>query len=133
MRIIYRDDKIAAARRWVPILVGIMAGTFSAYLATKVSTTWSISTDCIWSLIGLASFFIVWGITHVAVRRQSVGMENRNQSLRKLFRLPLICSAALLSSHTAPTTSPMRSGHWQRSSRRWMAMRSAVPSPSPIG
>jgi PiT family inorganic phosphate transporter len=31
------------------------------------------------------------------VRSLSTGMENRNQSLRKLFHLPLICSAALLS------------------------------------
>ncbi len=29
--------------------------------------------------------------------RQSEGMENRNQALRELFHLPLICSAALLS------------------------------------
>jgi PiT family inorganic phosphate transporter len=40
-------------------------------------------------------------LTYVAakpwVRHQSEGMENRNQSLRKLFHLPLICSAALLS------------------------------------
>jgi PiT family inorganic phosphate transporter len=31
------------------------------------------------------------------VRSQSEGMENRNQGLRKLFHLPLVCSAALLS------------------------------------
>ncbi|MGR3676369.1 MAG: inorganic phosphate transporter, partial [Paracoccaceae bacterium] len=34
-RIIYQNDKIAAARRWVPILVGIMAGAFASYLALK--------------------------------------------------------------------------------------------------
>jgi PiT family inorganic phosphate transporter len=34
-QIIYRDDKIAAARTWVPVLVGIMAGTFASYLALK--------------------------------------------------------------------------------------------------
>ena len=32
-RIIYREDKIAAARTWVPILIGIMAGAFASYLA----------------------------------------------------------------------------------------------------
>ncbi|HVK91802.1 MAG TPA: inorganic phosphate transporter, partial [Mycoplana sp.] len=30
--IIYRDDKIAAARRWVPALIGLMSGSFAAYL-----------------------------------------------------------------------------------------------------
>lgn len=33
--IIYVDDKIAAARRWVPVLIGIMAGAFATYLAVK--------------------------------------------------------------------------------------------------
>ena len=31
------------------------------------------------------------------IKRQSQGMENRNRSLRVLFKIPLICSAALLS------------------------------------
>ncbi|ERM00419.1 hypothetical protein Q644_05235 [Brucella intermedia 229E] len=34
-RIVYRADKIAAARVWVPILVGLMAGTFATYLIMK--------------------------------------------------------------------------------------------------
>jgi phosphate/sulfate permease len=34
-RIIYQEDKIASARTWVPILVGIMAGAFSSYLVLK--------------------------------------------------------------------------------------------------
>lgn len=34
-RIIYQEDKIAAARKWVPVLVGIMAGAFASYLALK--------------------------------------------------------------------------------------------------
>jgi len=48
-------------------------------------------------LISLAVFAGTWLLVHPLIRRQSVGMENRNQSLRKLFHLPLICSAALLS------------------------------------
>ena len=33
--ILFREDKLAAARTWVPILVGLMAGIFSMYLVTK--------------------------------------------------------------------------------------------------
>ena len=33
--IIYMDDKIAAARRWMPVLITIMAGAFAGYLAMK--------------------------------------------------------------------------------------------------
>jgi inorganic phosphate transporter, PiT family len=95
--IIYQDDKITAARRWVPVLIGIMAGAFTAYLATKgLSRVVQLSGVQI-ALLGIGAFAIAWGISHVDVRRRSEHMENRNQSLRKLFALPLICSAALLS------------------------------------
>ena len=95
--VIYRDDKIAAARRWVPVLVAVMAGAFSWYLSVKgLKRVWrpEIQTVIVTSLI---VFLAVWAIIHPLIRRQSEGMENRNQSLRVLFRIPLICSAALLS------------------------------------
>jgi PiT family inorganic phosphate transporter len=95
--IIYRDDKIAAARLWVPVLVAVMAGSFAAYLATKgLKQVVELGAGEI-ALIGIVAALLGWGISHVSVGRQSVGMENRNQSLRRLFTLPLICSAALLS------------------------------------
>ncbi|HCO99996.1 MAG TPA: anion permease, partial [Rhodospirillaceae bacterium] len=95
--VIYRDDKIAAARRWVPVLVAVMAGAVSWYLSVKgLKRVWrpEIQTVIVTSLI---VFLAVWAIIHPLIRRQSEGMENRNQSLRVLFRIPLICSAALLS------------------------------------
>jgi PiT family inorganic phosphate transporter len=96
-RIIYQDDKIAAARLWVPVLIGIMAGAFAAYLATKgLKKIVHLPATHI-ALIGVGSFLLAWGLAHLGVARQSRGMENRNQSLRRLFALPLIISAALLS------------------------------------
>ncbi|MDI6834546.1 MAG: inorganic phosphate transporter [Rhizobiaceae bacterium] len=95
--IIYRHDKIAAARRWVPILIALMLGTFSAYLALKgLNQIVRISLP-VAVLIGLATGGIGWALSVPLIRRQSIGLENRNQSLRKLFRLPLIFAAALLS------------------------------------
>jgi PiT family inorganic phosphate transporter len=95
--LIYQDDKIAAARRWVPILVAIMAGAFAWYLAIKgFKRIWQPDTATV-AVIGIVTFFAVWAIMRPLIRRQSEGMENRNQSLRVLFRIPLICSAALLS------------------------------------
>ncbi|MFA9442284.1 MAG: inorganic phosphate transporter [Hyphomicrobium sp.] len=97
INLIYQDDKIAAARRWVPVLIAIMAATFSSYLLIKgLKHIWSPD---LLTIAGIAAVFYV--LVYVAmkpwVRRQSEGMENRNQSLRKLFHLPLICSAAMLS------------------------------------
>lgn len=96
-RIIYRDDKIAAARRWVPVLVGIMAGAFGAYLALK-GLKKIIKIDMPTALlIGLAIGVVVWMVMIPTIRKQSQGLENRNKSLKVLFGIPLVVSAALLS------------------------------------
>ncbi|MCL6285767.1 inorganic phosphate transporter [Ruegeria sp. 2012CJ41-6] len=96
-RIIYRDDKIAAARRWVPILVGIMAGAFASYLALK-GLKKIIKIDLTTALmIGAAIGVLVWIVMIPVIRRQSQGLENRNKSLKVLFGIPLVVSAALLS------------------------------------
>lgn len=95
--IIYQDDKIAAARRWVPVLIAIMSGAFAAYLAMK-GVKKVIKIDLTTALIaGVVVGVAAWMITRPLIRMQSEGLENRNQSLRKLFGIPLICSAALLS------------------------------------
>jgi PiT family inorganic phosphate transporter len=96
-RIIYREDKIAAARFWVPLLIAVMAGAFAAYLASKGLNHVSTLDPAALSAIGLATFFIAWGLSFLHVRRASRGMENRNQTLRRLFKTPLVASAALLS------------------------------------
>ena len=97
-RIVYREDKIAAARRWVPILVGLMAGTFATYLAMKGASKRIVKIDIGTALlIGAATGAAIYALTIPLIRRQSEGMENRRRSLKALFGLPLIISAALLS------------------------------------
>ena len=95
--IIYQDDKIAAARRWVPLLIAIMAGAFAAYLAMKGLKKIFKLDGAMIAALGVGAFFVVWLVIKPLIHRQSEGMENRNQSLRRLFRIPLIFSAALLS------------------------------------
>ena len=96
-KIIYQDDKIAAARRWVPVLIGIMAGAFGAYLALKgLSKVVKVELGTA-LLIGLAVGALSYAASAPLIRRQSEGMENRNKSLKALFGLPLVISAALLS------------------------------------
>ena len=95
--IIYQDDKIAAARRWVPLLIALMAGSFTIYLAIKGLSQLVHLANSTVLMLGAAAFLAVWALSSAYVARQSKGMENRNQSLRKLFNLPLIISAALLS------------------------------------
>ena len=96
-RIIYQDDKIAAARKWVPVLVAIMAGAFAAYLSVK-GLKKIIKIDLQTALlIGVALGAATWAIMIPVVKKQSEGLENRNKSLKVLFAIPLIVSAAMLS------------------------------------
>ncbi|MFN4099814.1 MAG: inorganic phosphate transporter [Pararhodobacter sp.] len=96
-RIIYRDDKIAAARVWVPIMIGVMGGVFATYMALKglnalvrLSLGGSV-------LVGLAVAVPLTLLMRPVIARQSRGLENRTKSLKVLFGIPLLLSAALLS------------------------------------
>lgn len=96
-RIIYRPNMIEAARFWVPILVGIMGGCFATYLSLKgldklIKIPFGTAV-----LIGLGVGFVLTFAMRPVIRRQSEGMENRKKSLKILFNIPLIFSAALLS------------------------------------
>lgn len=96
-KIIYREDRVAAARRWVPVLVALMSGVFAMYLVTKgLSRVWHPPMTLV-LLIG-AGFFI-GGLLAARpwIQRRSRGMENRRKQIASLFTLPLIFAAGLLS------------------------------------
>lgn len=89
-KIIYREDKIAAARTWVPILVGIMAGAFATYLALKgIKKIIKIDIGTA-LLIGAAIGALVWVAMIPVIRKQVEGLENHNKSLKVLFGPKLI-------------------------------------------
>ncbi len=96
-RIIYRPDKIAAARVWVPVLIGVMGGVFACYMALKGLSrliSFSLGESV---LIGIAVGVPLALLMRPVIRRQARGLENRNKSLKLLFAIPLVFSAALLS------------------------------------
>ena len=92
-----KQDKISAARRWVPLLIAIMAGAFSTYLSVKgfkKIIKIDLETALLIGAITLAMFYL---ITRPLIRKQSEGMENTKKSVRSLFKIPLVFAAALLS------------------------------------
>ncbi|WP_439616516.1 inorganic phosphate transporter [Shinella sp.] len=95
--IIYREDKIAAAKTWVPVLVGVMAGAFAAFIANGGTNGFYYVPIGRALVVGLVFGIVTYVVTRPIIRRHAEGLDNRNQSLRTLFRIPLICSAALLS------------------------------------
>lgn len=96
-RIIYQPDKIQAARKWVPGLVGFMAGAFATYLSLKGFKNVFHITMGGAVTIGLIIGVICWLWMIPVIKRQSEGLENRNKSLKILFSVPLVASAAMLS------------------------------------
>ena len=95
---IYRtEDMIASARRWVPVLVAIMAAAFSMYLLTKgLKKLWRPGVPVV-AGIGVAAFVGFYAVVKPMVAHASVRMEKRRKAVSTLFTIPLICSAALLS------------------------------------
>ncbi|MHA1538118.1 MAG: inorganic phosphate transporter [Alphaproteobacteria bacterium] len=95
--ILFREDKLAAAKTWVPVLVGLMAGVFSMYLVSKgLKKIWK--PDFVYILaIGVGFFAASYAWVKPRIVRRAATMENRRKSVSSLFVMPLICSAALLS------------------------------------
>ena len=95
--IIFKEDKIKAARRWVPVFVAIMAAVFSIYLVMKgLKRVWEPDAVIIIA-IGAAAFATAYLGMRSLVERAARGLENRRKSVSTLFTIPLICAAALLS------------------------------------
>ena len=95
--VVYREDKIAAAVFWMPILVALITGIFASYFVLIAIERVMDIHPLNGLAIGAAVSGATYGVMRPVIRRQAVGLENRNQSLRKLFSVPLILSAALLS------------------------------------
>ena len=95
--IVYRADKITAAKRIVPYLVAIMSWAFATYLILKgLKRLWKfdfVEAGLIGFTIAVATFVLVKPL----IRRASDKLENDRDSVNLLFTLPLICAAALLS------------------------------------
>ncbi|MBT3360228.1 MAG: inorganic phosphate transporter [Rhodospirillales bacterium] len=95
--ILFQPDRIAAARRWVPVLVGIMCSAFAMYLMVKgLKRVWKFDGEMV-AVAGVAVFFLSWLLFRPVIARKSVGLENRKKAVHGLFAAPLIAAAALLS------------------------------------
>ncbi|HZL29981.1 MAG TPA: anion permease [Pseudolabrys sp.] len=96
-KIIYREDRVAAARTWVPALVALMSGVFAIYLVTTgLQHLWQPSTPVVLA-VGAAFFVASLYAARPWVHRRSIGMENRRKHIAGLFTLPLIFATGLLS------------------------------------
>jgi len=95
--ITYRKDKIAAAQRMVPIMIAVMVWAFSTYIALK-GLKKIVKIDLLTAVgIGLAVAITSYFIVSPLIKRFSKTLPNEKQSINRLFTVPLIFAAALLS------------------------------------
>jgi PiT family inorganic phosphate transporter len=110
-QILYKEDKLAAAKKIVPILVAVMAAAFITYLTLKgLKKVWPVIVDTlsflpqtkkptlfIALLFGLIGASITFVIVKPRIAKRVMGMEATRESINLLFTIPLIFAAALLS------------------------------------
>ena len=108
---VYKEDKIAAARKWVPVFVAIMSWAFVTYLTLKgLKKIWPSIVDIlvflpdtkkpsfiIAAIFGLIVAGIVYLIVKKTVAKRASNLENTREAINLLFTVPLIFAAALLS------------------------------------
>jgi PiT family inorganic phosphate transporter len=95
--ITYQEDMLGAARKVVPLLVGLMVWAFSTYLILKgLKKIWKADFSSA-LMIGLAIAVTVFFLCRPLVKAAADKMNNSKESVNGLFTLPLIISAALLS------------------------------------
>lgn len=95
--ITYKEDRIAAAKRWVPFLIGIMAWAFSTYLILK-GIKKIVKVDFQMALLyGFGIAVATYLVVKPMIAKAASVLENEKQSVNTLFTIPLICAAALLS------------------------------------
>jgi PiT family inorganic phosphate transporter len=93
----YQKDMLAAAKKMVPILIAIMAMAFSTYLVLKgLKKIWKVDFSMA-LMIGFGMAVFIYSISRPWIARQSGKQPNDKQGVNKLFTVPLIFSAALLS------------------------------------
>jgi len=114
--ILYKEDRLAAMNKMVPIYVSIMAFAFATYLTLKgLKKIWPSIVDTINAVspiamemtkkptlthgltIGLIAAVITFIIVKPLVKKASAKLTNSAKDANSLFTIPLIFAAALLS------------------------------------
>ena len=114
--ILFKEDKVSAAKTYVPIFVGIMSWAFITYLTLKglkhiwpqvveglnilpfVSMEITKKPTFLTALIfGFIAFLVVYFVLKSRLKNNSSIVDNKRASVNTLFTIPLIFSAALLS------------------------------------
>lgn len=97
IKVLNAQDRLAAAAKWVPVLIAVMAAAFAAYMAMKgLKKIWKPSSIEI-AAFSIATYVAALYLARPYIARQVKGLKNRKKDINGLFDLPLIIGVALLS------------------------------------
>ena len=95
--ITYKPEMKLAARKMVPILIAIMAWAFGTYLMLKgLKKIWKVDFLTA-AMIGAVVAAFIYVVVKPLVAKASMKLSNDKEGVNRLFTVPLIFAAALLS------------------------------------
>lgn len=92
-----REDKISAARRWVPVFLAVMGGAFAMFFALKLPDRYADPSSLEALTIGLLGGGLCYLIARPVVQSRADALEQSKGAIKALFRLPLVIAAILMS------------------------------------
>ena len=96
IKILNVKDKKSASSKWLPILIALMAGAFTAYMALKgFKKIYKASFNEVYSYT-LLSMLIAYFVSKPFIQKQIKFLENKKDDVYKLFHLPLLLGVGLL-------------------------------------
>jgi len=114
--IVFKEDRVMAAKKWVPVYVSVMSWAFVTYLVLKgLKKVWPQIVSFVnnniatilpvtkkpgfltASTIGLIAAIIVFIFVKRAIAKNQSIADNSRKSINALFTIPLVFAAALLS------------------------------------
>ena len=95
--IIYADDKITAAKKFVPLLVAVMTWAFSTYIILKGLKHLIKVNFLTASIAGLIIAILIYFLVKPMISNKANSLVDDRKSVNALFNIPLIFAAALLS------------------------------------
>jgi len=108
---VFKENKIEAAVKWVPVFVAFMSWAFVTYLTLKgLKKVWPNIVDIliflpdtkkptfvVAALFGLIIAVVVYVVVKTIIAKKAHTIENTRAGINMLFTVPLIFAAALLS------------------------------------
>jgi inorganic phosphate transporter, PiT family len=95
--VLFREDRVSAAKRWVPIFVALMTGVFAIYMLSKgLSRIWKPDTATVWAF-GVGFFILGFLTARPLVARRAAVIANTRKDVAGCFNAPLILAVGLLS------------------------------------